>query len=78
MKTCKFKCETCGFKWKGYRILPIMEDGKITGYHREKGPGQTVCPKCKEEKICWTNYDDFAQWYWKNVADGGCGGERRK
>lgn len=79
MKTCKFRCETCEFKWKGYRILPIKdEENETIGYSRDKGPGPTVCPKCKEPRICWTNYEDFAEWYCKHVADGGCGGIRRK
>lgn len=75
MKTCKFQCRACQFKWKGYRIVREKDvAGKVT-YARRKGPGPTVCPKCKHDSINWINYEDFAIWYRRNVGDGGCGDE---
>lgn len=71
MKTCKYRCESCGFAWKGRRII-LDAQGK---QYREKGPGMTVCPKCLSDgPITWVNYDAFAEWYRKNIGDGGCGG----
>lgn len=74
MKTCKFQCRACRFKWKGYRTVPAKDVTGKTIYERRKGPGITVCQKCKQELIDWTNYEDFAIWYRKNINDGGCGG----
>lgn len=78
LKTCKFQCKACKFKWKGYRFEPAKDVTGKTIYNRKKGPGMTVCPKCKHEVIDWVNYEDFAVWYRKNIGDGGCGGEPRR
>lgn len=43
-----------------------------------KGPGPTVCMQCHHDKIDWVNYETWAEVYRREVADGGCGGERIK
>ena len=67
---CKYKCQNCGHRWKGYRIDP--QTGKkdlILG-----GVGATLCPECRGDKIDWTNYEAYGEWYRKKINDGGCGG----
>ncbi len=64
--TCKYKCWQCGFKWQGYRVMPIMNPNyDVQGYVRDKGPGMTLCPDCKHDKVAWTNYESFAKWILK-------------
>ena len=59
----KYRCQKCGFKWQGYRVMPIMDRSyDVLRYVREKGPGMTVCPSCKHEIVAWTNYESFAVW----------------
>lgn len=60
---CNYKCWQCNFKWKGYRVIPVMDqDYNVLQYMREKGPGMTLCPECKRDKVTWTNYERFAKW----------------
>lgn len=66
----KSLCRSCGFSWKGYRVMPdkvFHNDGggwDIVGYSKLKGPGMTVCPSCKSEYfIEWTNYENWAKWF---------------
>lgn len=46
--------------------MPVMNHNyDVQGYVREKGPGMTLCPECKYDKVTWTNYEAFAKWILK-------------
>lgn len=85
---CWYECRKCKFKWEDYRLVPepqeenpfqfILDPDKPVTYIKLYGPGETLCPKCKHEYVHWVNYESFAEWYCKNVGDGGCGGEKKR
>jgi len=46
--------------------MPVVDqDYNVLRYVRDKGPGMTLCPECKHDKVTWTNYESFAKWILK-------------
>lgn len=71
---CKYRCQECKFEWQGYRKDPNPPHFRIM--RESGGAGPTLCPKCGHDYTDWVNYETWAEWYRKNIGDGGCGDKR--